>query len=98
MQRETWGYKSSLLTSFNVTVAGFTVFICRARESKKLCFCLWSAVAFFSWCQIFGFQVPLFGKAEFCHKCDNAEHFLVQFLKAVVVIMLFLLIAAETTQ
>ena len=37
MQRESWGFKYSLLTSFNVNVAGIIDFICRARESKKLC-------------------------------------------------------------
>ena len=54
MQRETWGYKSSLLTSFNITVAGIIDFVCGARESKKLCdhkesfvSAFWSAVAFF---------------------------------------------------
>ena len=31
------GFKSSLLTSCNVTVAGIIDFICRASESKKLC-------------------------------------------------------------
>ena len=37
MQRETWGFKSSLLTSCNVSVSGIIDFICRASESKKLC-------------------------------------------------------------
>ena len=37
MQREIWGFKSSLLTSCNVTAAGITDFICRASEPKKLC-------------------------------------------------------------
>ena len=36
LQRETCGFKSSLLTSCNVTVAGIIDFICRASESKKL--------------------------------------------------------------
>ena len=73
MQRETWGFKSSLWTSCNVTVAGIIDCICRARESKKiydhkkgvLCFCLSSAFAFFLGAKFSGSKYPFFEKLNF---------------------------------
>ena len=105
MQRETWGFKSSLLTYFNVTVAGIIDFSCRARESKKLCDHKESFVSAFGLLLLFflepNFRVPStpFWKSWILSQMWQCRTLCsVQFLKAVVVVVLFLLIAADITQ
>ena len=68
----------------------------QVNDQKESLILLLVCLYFFSWSQIFVFQVPRF--VEFCQKCGIAEHCSVQFLKAAVVILLFLLIIVDKTQ